>query len=202
MFYSITGKIVYIDTQSVAIETGGVAFRCSTTLTTLKRIGEKGSTTTLYTYLNVREDALDLFGFADEQELECFKLLIGVSGVGPKAALAILSELTPDKLALCLATGDSKAITRAQGVGPKLAQRVVLELKDKLAKGLELSAVTPEIEAAGIAAAEGSAAEAVSALTMLGYSQSEAAAAVAKLDAALPVEDMIRQALKTLARQV
>lgn len=202
MFYSITGKIVYIDTQSVAIETGGVAFRCSTTLTTLKRIGEKGSTATLYTYLNVREDALDLFGFADEQELECFKLLIGVSGVGPKAALAILSELTPDKLALCLATGDSKAITRAQGVGPKLAQRVVLELKDKLAKGLELSAVTPEIEAAGIAAAEGSAAEAVGALTMLGYSQSEAAAAVAKLDAALSVEDMIRQALKTLARQV
>ncbi|HIS05323.1 MAG TPA: Holliday junction branch migration protein RuvA [Candidatus Fimenecus stercoravium] len=202
MFYSITGKIVYIDTQSVAIETGGVAFRCSTTLTTLKRIGEKGSTATLYTYLNVREDALDLFGFADEQELECFKLLIGVSGVGPKAALAILSELTPDKLALCLATGDSKAITRAPGVGPKLAQRVVLELKDKLAKGLELSAVTPEIEAAGIAAAEGSAAEAVSALTMLGYSQSEAAAAVAKLDASLSVEDMIRQALKTLARQV
>lgn len=202
MFYSITGKIVYIDTQSVAIETGGVAFRCSTTLTTLKRIGEKGNTATLYTYLNVREDALDLFGFADEQELECFKLLIGVSGVGPKAALAILSELTPDKLALCLATGDSKAITRAQGVGPKLAQRVVLELKDKLAKGLELSAVTPEIEAAGIAAAEGSAAEAVSALTMLGYSQSEAAAAVAKLDASLSVEDMIRQALKTLARQV
>lgn len=202
MFYSITGKIVYIDTQSVAIETGGIAFRCSTTLTTLKRIGEKGNTATLYTYLNVREDALDLFGFADEQELECFKLLIGVSGVGPKAALAILSELTPDKLALCLATGDSKAITRAPGVGPKLAQRVVLELKDKLARGLELSAVTPEIEAAGIAAAEGSAAEAVSALTMLGYSQSEAAAAVAKLDAALSVEDMIRQALKTLARQV
>ncbi len=202
MFYSITGKIVYVDTQSVAIETGGIAFRCSTTLTTLKRIGEKGNTATLYTYLNVREDALDLFGFADEQELECFKLLIGVSGVGPKAALAILSELTPDKLALCLATGDSKAITRAPGVGPKLAQRVVLELKDKLAKGLELSAVTPEIEAAGIAAAEGSAAEAVSALTMLGYSQSEAAAAVAKLEASLSVEDMIRQALKTLARQV
>ena len=202
MFYSITGKIVYVDTQSVAIETGGIAFRCSTTLTTLKRIGEKGNTATLYTYLNVREDALDLFGFADEQELECFKLLIGVSGVGPKAALAILSELTPDKLALCLATGDSKAITRAPGVGPKLAQRVVLELKDKLAKGLELSAVTPEIEAAGIAAAEGSAAEAVSALTMLGYSQSEAAAAVAKLDASLSVEDMIRQAFKTLARQV
>lgn len=202
MFYSITGRVVYLDTQSVALETGGVAFKCSTTLTTLKRIGEKGSTATLYTYLNVREDALDLFGFYTEQELECFKLLISVSGVGPKAALAILSELTPDKLALCLATGDSKSITRAQGVGPKLAQRVVLELKDKLAKGLELPADSPEIQAAGLAAADGNASEAVSALVMLGYSQSEAAVAVSKLDNTLPVEDLIRQALKQLARQV
>lgn len=190
------------DTQSVAVETGGVAFQCSTTLSTLKTIGEKGSTATLYTYLNVREDALDLFGFATEQELECFKLLISVSGVGPKAALSILSELTPDKLALCLATGDSKSITRAQGVGPKLAQRVVLELKDKLAKGLELPADSPEIQAAGLAAADGNAAEAVSALTMLGYSQSEAAMAVSKLDGDLPVEALIKQALKQLARQV
>ena len=202
MFYAITGRVVHLDTQSVALETGGVAFRCSTTLTTLKTIGEKGSTATLYTYLNVREDALDLFGFATEQELECFKLLISVSGVGPKAALAILSELTPDKLALCLATGDSKSITRAQGVGPKLAQRVVLELKDKLAKGLELPADSPEIQAAGIAAADGNASEAVSALTMLGYSQSEAAVAVSKLDSALSVEELIKQALKQLARQV
>lgn len=202
MFYAITGRVVHLDTQSVALETGGVAFQCSTTLTTLKTVGEKGSTATLYTYLNVREDALDLFGFATEQELECFKLLISVSGVGPKAALAILSQLTPDKLALCLATGDSKSITRAQGVGPKLAQRVVLELKDKLAKGLELPADSPEIQAAGIAAADGNASEAVSALTMLGYSQSEAAVAVSKLDSALSVEELIKQALKQLARQV
>lgn len=202
MFYSITGRVVHRDTQFVALETGGVAFQCSTTLSTLKTIGEKGSTATLYTYLNVREDALDLFGFATEQELECFKLLISVSGVGPKAALSILSELTPDKLALCLATGDSKSITRAQGVGPKLAQRVVLELKDKLAKGLELPADSPEIQAAGLAAADGNASEAVSALTMLGYSQSEAAMAVSKLDGDLPVEELIKQALKQLARQV
>ena len=202
MFYSITGRVVHRDTQFVALETGGVAFQCSTTLSTLKTIGEKGSTATLYTYLNVREDALDLFGFATEQEMECFKLLISVSGVGPKAALSILSELTPDKLALCLATGDSKSITRAQGVGPKLAQRVVLELKDKLAKGLELPADSPEIQAAGLAAADGNAAEAVSALTMLGYSQSEAAMAVSKLDGDLPVEELIKQALKQLARQV
>lgn len=202
MFYSITGKVVYSDTQSVALETGGVAFKCSTTLTTLKKIGERGNTVTLYTFLNVREDALDLFGFYTEQELECFKLLLSVSGVGPKAALSILSELTPEKLALSLATGDSKAITKAQGVGPKLAQRVVLELKDKLAKGLELPADSPEIHAAGLAAAEGNAAEAVSALVMLGYTQSEAALAVSKLDGALPVETLIKQALKQLARQV
>ncbi len=202
MFYSITGKVVYSDTQSVALETGGVAFKCSTTLTTLKKIGERGNTVTLYTFLNVREDALDLFGFYTEQELECFKLLLTVSGVGPKAALSILSELTPEKLALSLATGDSKAITKAQGVGPKLAQRVVLELKDKLAKGLELPADSPEIHAAGLAAAEGNAAEAVSALVMLGYTQSEAALAVSKLDGALPVETLIKQALKQLARQV
>ena len=202
MFYAITGRVVHLDTQSVALETGGVAFQCSTTLTTLKTIGEKGSTATLYTYLNVREDALDLFGFSTDQEWGCFKLLIAVSGGGPKAALAILSELTPDKLALCLATGDSKSITRAQGVGPKLAQRVVLELKDKLAKALELPADSPEIQAAGIAAADGNASEAVSALTMLGYSQSEAAVAVSKLDSTLSVEELIKQALKQLARQV
>lgn len=202
MFYSITGKVVYSDTQSVALETGGVAFKCSTTLNSLKRIGERGNTVTLYTHLNVREDALDLFGFYTEQELECFKLLISVSGVGPKAAISILSELTPEKLALSIATGDSKAITKAQGVGPKLAQRVVLELKDKLAKGLELPADSPEIQAAGVAAAEGNAAEAVSALAMLGYTQSEAALAVSKLDGSLPVETLIKQALKQLARQV
>lgn len=202
MFYSITGRVVRLDAQSVALETGGVAFRCSTTLQSLKTVGAVGATATLYTYLYVREDALDLFGFASEQELDCFKLLISVSGVGPKAALSILSELTPEKLALSIATGDNKAITKAQGVGPKLAQRVVLELKDKLAKGLEMPATTPEIQAAGLAASEGNAAEAVSALTMLGYTQSEASVAVSKTDGSLSVEEIIKQALKLLAKQV
>ena len=202
MFYSITGKIVFADDQSVALETGGIAFRCNTTLTTRKALGEIGTVAMLYTYLNEREDALGLFGFATLHELDCFKSLISVSGVGPKAALAILSELSPEKLALGIATGDSKAITRAQGVGPKLAQRVVLELKDKLAKGLELSSVTPEIEAAGAAVQGGNTAEAVSALTMLGYSQSEAAVAVSGLPDTLSVEDLIKQALKRLAKQV
>ncbi|MEG0545642.1 MAG: Holliday junction branch migration protein RuvA [Oscillospiraceae bacterium] len=202
MFYSITGKVVYFDLQNIAVDCSGVAFKCSTTATTLKKVAEKGITITLYTYLNVREDALDLYGFYDEQELECFKLLTTVSGVGPKAGLAILSELPPEKLILSIATGDSKAITKAQGVGPKIANRVVLELKDKLAKGLDLSASTPEIELAGMASQGGNSGEAISALTMLGYSQSEASVAVSRLDRELSVEDLIKQGLKLLAKQL
>ena len=198
MIYSVTGTLIHTDATAAVVECGGVGFKCLTTLNTLKQLGPAGGK--LYTYLNVREDALDLFGFFGEMELECFKLLISVSGVGPKAALSILSELAPEKLALCVATGDSKSITRAQGVGPKLAQRVVLELKDKLAKGLPEQISSPELEAAGAVNAAGPAAEAVSALVMLGYAQSEASVAVGKLDGSQPVEELIRQALKLLAR--
>ena len=133
MFYSITGTVVHTDESSVALSCGGVAFRCFTSFNTLRKIASTGETVTLYTYLAVREDALDLFGFADTAELDCFKILIGVSGVGPKACLAILSQITPYKLALAVASGDVKAITAAQGVGPKIAQRIITEIKDKLA---------------------------------------------------------------------
>jgi Holliday junction DNA helicase RuvA len=127
-------------------------------------------------------------------------MLIDVNGVGPKVALAILSELTPEKLAVCIASNDVKSITRANGVGPKVAQRVVLELKDKLAKGLDLGSMGIEIEAASVAADSSNTSEAVAALTELGYTQSEAAVAVGKLDATLGVEELIKQALKQLAR--
>ena len=190
MIYSVTGTLIHMDATTAVVECGGVGFKCLTTLNTLKQLGPAGGKVTLYTYLNVREDALDLFGFFGETELACFKMLISVSGVGPKAALSILSELSPEKLALCIATGDSKSITRAQGVGPKLAQRVVLELKDKLVKGLPEQFSSPELEAAGAA----------SALVMLGYAQSEASVAVGKLDSSLPVEELIKRALKVLAR--
>lgn len=198
MIYSLTGNIVFADLNSVAVECGGVAFRCATTLNTLKKIGTVGDKTTLYTYLNVREDALDLFGFADNYELECFKKLVGVSGVGPKAALSILSELTPDKLSLCIASGDVKAITRAQGVGPKLAQRVVMELKDKMAASVSIKSYGNDFSSA-VSAQAGAGAEAVDALEVLGYSRSEAASVVGKLDSSLTVEEMIKQALKLLA---
>ncbi len=200
MFYSITGNVVYYDAQSVAVDCNGVAFKCCATTNTLKNVAKKGERVTLFTYLNVKEDALDMFGFYTQQELDCFKLLIDVNGVGPKVALAILSELTPERLAVCIASGDIKSITRANGVGPKVAQRVILELKDKLAKGLDLGNMGIEIEAASVAAESSNTSEAVSALTMLGYSQSEAAVAVGKLDPSLSVEQLIKQALKQLSK--
>lgn len=199
MFYSLTGNIIYSDLNSVAVECSGVGFKCFTTMNTLRKIGGNGDKVTLYTHLNVREDALDLFGFADTYELDFFKLLISVSGVGPKAALAILSELNPDKLALCIASGDSKAITKAQGVGPKLAQRVVLELKDKVKGIAHEDNGCYDLTAAEAATSSAAGSEAVSALMVLGYTQSEAATAVGKLDQSLSVEEMIKQALKSLA---
>ncbi len=196
MFYSLTGKVVAIEETSVAVQCGGIAFRCMTTLNTISKIGKTGEEATLFTHLNVREDAMDLFGFYTQQELSCFKQLISVSGVGPKAALAILSQLTPDSLALCIASGDVKSITKAQGVGPKLAQRVVLELKDKFTAGISSATVTAVAQASNNAV--GNQAEAIEALVMLGYSRAEAASAIAKLDQSLSVEELIRLALKSL----
>ncbi len=195
MFYSLCGNIVYRDETSVAVECGGVAFRCYTTYNTLRQLGEKSGAVTLFTHLNVREDALDLYGFYDPDELETFKLLLGVSGVGPKAALAILSEFTPDRLSIAVASGDSKSVTRAQGIGQKLAQRVVLELKDKLGyasrrdDGVSVAAI-------GAVSEMSSTQSAVAALTELGYSQSEAAVAVSRLDPNLSVEQLIKAALR------
>lgn len=199
MFYSLTGKLVHVEPTAAVIDCGGVAFLCNTTANTLKQLPAVGSQTVLYTYLNVKEDALDLYGFSERSELDFFKLLTGITGVGPKAALAILSELTPDRLALCIASGDSKTITRAQGVGPKLAQRVVMELKDKVG-ALASEAEQDDLSAVGVASASSNAADAVAALAALGYSQSEAALAVGRLDSALPVEELIKGALKSLAR--
>ena len=200
MFYSITGQVVYTDATSVAVSCGGVAFNCSATANTLKNIGTIGDTVTLYTYLNVREDALDMFGFYDKDELDCFKLLINVTCVGPNAALAILSQLTPNRLAVCVASGDTKAITAAQGVGAKLAQRVVLELKDKLKS--YISSENREELAAINAASSSAGEEAVDALVMLGYTKTEAASAVGRLDQSLSSEELIKQALRLISKNI
>ena len=199
MFYSLTGRLVHMEPGMLAVECGGVAFKCFTSMHTQKNMPRIGEVTTVYTHLNVREDALDLFGFASKSELNCFKMLTGISGVGPKVALAILSEMTPEGVAMAAASGDSKSFTRANGVGPKLAQRIVLELKDKMKKmaisGGELS-LAADI---GVVSASKNAEQAVQALAVLGYTQSEAAQAVAKLDSSLPTEELIRLALKGMA---
>lgn len=200
MFYSLTGKLINISEQSVAILCGGVGFKCFSTRTTISKLSvEKSDNVTVFTYLNVREDALDLFGFATEQELDAFKLLIGVSGVGPKAALAILSELTPDNFAVAVASGDAKAITAANGVGPKLAQRVIMELKDKIANVSFISEESSAVSGAVNTVSNlSNTAEAVAALTALGYSQTEASVAVSKLSPSLSVEELIKGALKNM----
>lgn len=200
MFYSLTGKIIHKDEQSVALLVGGVGFKCFTTRSTLAKINASNNhEETLFTYLNVREDALDLFGFYTNEELDAFKLLLGVSGVGPKAALAILSELTPDSFAVAVASGDTKAITQANGVGPKLAQRIVLELKDKIANVSFISEESSNISSAvSQVSAKSNTQEAIAALTALGYTQTEASVAISKLDQSLSVEDLIKGALKNM----
>ncbi len=196
MFYSVKGTLTHTEPGITVVECGGVGFKCFTTLSTQRALPKQGEEVLLYTHLNVREDALDLFGFATVSELNCFKMLTSVSGVGPKVGLAILSELAPEQVAMAVATGDSKTLTRASGVGAKLAQRITLELKDKV-KGMQSG--TEGVVPTGIASASSNAGAAVNALTVLGYSPSDAAAVVARFDSALPVEELIRLSLRAMA---
>ena len=196
MIYSLTVTLVHTEPGAAVVDVGGVAFRCMTSMNTLRGLPRLSEKVTLYTYLNVREDALDLFGFATKGELSCFRLLTSISGVGPKVGLAILSQLSPEDVALAAAAGDAKRFTKASGVGQKLAQRIVLELKDKVG-ALSGSVSMEGIPQPGGPSASGNASQAVEALVTLGYSASEAAAAVGKLDSALPPEELIRLALKS-----
>ncbi|MEE0611227.1 MAG: Holliday junction branch migration protein RuvA, partial [Oscillospiraceae bacterium] len=161
---------------------------------------KKGEVKRLYTYLNVGDGIFELYGFATEQELNSFKLLIGVSGVGPKAALAILSVGTPEHLTMAVITGDEKALTAAPGVGKKLAQRILLELKDKIAK--ETQEIGLPASAGGAALGSGSkAAEAAAALAVLGYTQQDISAALKGVDVeTLPLEEIVRQSLKKMVK--
>ena len=197
MLYSLTGQIVHIDESMLALDCGGVAFACNTTANTLRELA-LNQQATLYTHLNVREDAMELFAFADKAELATFRKLIGVTGVGPKAALAVLSAFSPEQLGFFVAAGDIKSITRAQGVGKKLAERIVLELKDKLTQGAGL-----RMQDAGNAPASShlipESSEALAALLALGYSQAEAALALRGVDENASTQEKIRLALRALA---
>ena len=198
MIYCLSGKILKKNSDSAVISCGGVGYWVQIPSSASGALPPVGGEATLYTVLSVSENDISLYGFASEEQQACFKMLTGVSGVGPKAGLAILSVLTPDRIALAISSGDHKAFTAANGVGPKLAQRITLELKDKVGKGLAGSAELGQVSAAAQSA--GGVAQAIGALVSLGYSQSEAAQAVARLDASLPVEELIRLALRGIAQ--
>lgn len=199
MFYYVNGTVAEIEAGLAVIDCSGVGYACATTNYTLSQL-KKGERAKLYTYLNVREDAMEMFGFASQSELRSFKMLIGVSGVGPKAALSILSSTMPQQLSMAVVMGDEKALTAAPGIGKKIAQRIILELKDKLIKeqgGFEAGSGA----AVAMPAQNNKAGEAAAALAVLGYGSQEIAAALKGIDMdALPLEEIIRQSLKKMVK--
>ena len=199
MIYSLSGKIIKKTLNAVVVSCGGVGYYVQCPTSVAGALPGVGREATLYTVMSVTENDISLYGFATEEQQSCFELLTAVSGVGPKVGLAILSVMEPDRVALAISAGDHKAFKAASGVGPKLAQRIVLELKDKVAKGFVDGINLEDVGAATAAPAAQGAGQAIAALVSLGYSQSEAALAVSKIDASLPVEEIIKLALRGLA---
>ena len=208
MFYYIRGKLAHLDPTFAVIDAGGVGYRLTISGTTHATMPphltvSEAPEVKLYSYMAVREDGVELFGFASEEELSSFKMLITVSGIGPKAALSILTQLTPQKLAVAICTDDKKAIAKANGIGPKSAARIVLELKDKLKQSTLLDtesdiSISDELSAPDTS---GKRKDAEDALTVLGYSRNEASNVLRSIDTqTLEVDEIIRQALKKLMR--
>ena len=198
MFHHLEGIISDIDINLAVVDCGGVGYAVNTTANTLShiRIGEKAK---LYIYDYVREDCFELYGFFSQSEKRCFEMLLTVSGIGPKAAQAILSASTPEKLAVAIMNGDEKAITVAQGVGKKIAQRVILELKDKVSK--EAGVVADEMPTVLSPADGGARSDAIAALMVLGYSASEINSALRTVDVSgLKAEQIIKLALKNMLK--
>lgn len=201
MYYYVSGEVAHVEPYLAVIDCGGVGYACRTTTFTLSQI-KKGDKAKLFTYLSVREDAMDLYGFASAEELKLFQQLISVSGVGPKAALSILSAGTPANLALAIITGDEKSLTAAAGVGKKLTQRIILELKDKLAKGQTVSAAGESVAGPAVTIIpQNKLSEASAALAVLGYSQAEINVALKGIDIDnQSLEQIIRLALKNMMK--
>ena len=199
MIYSLSGTLTYTDQTTAVVECAGVGYKCTVTYNTLRELPKIGEQVRLLTHMTVREDAVDLYGFCTADELEWFKRLTTVNGIGAKIAIAILSELSPQKLILAIASGDAKAITRANGVGAKYAQRIILELKDKVTKSMSAAEGGSAASLFDESKINDSAlSESIAALVALGYSQSEAAAAVSGQDLTKPVDEIIKNALKKL----
>ena len=199
MIYSLKGELTEILADAIVIECGGVGYFCRTTNTTISDLAQTGKEVKVYTYMNVYQDGIDLFGVSDKQELGCFKMLITVSGVGPKAALSILSSLTPAEFATKVASGDIKGLTAAKGVGKKMAERIVLELKDKVSgaeitKGREISG-----NISGVAAGNNQQlSDAIEALAVLGFSDADIAPYIDKIDASKDTSSIVSQILKMI----
>ena len=196
MYYYIKGNLAAKGENYIVLDNNGIGYRIYTSLSTIERVGALGDKVMAYTYLNVREDAMEIYGFGTEEERNMFLKLISVSGVGPKAGLALLSIAAPEKLSTAIVTGDEKLLTKASGIGPKAAKRIILELKDKIDNaelGIDVSDVTDENEVI-----MESRAEALSALTVLGYNAQDAKKVLLKLDASLSTEELIKKALTQL----
>ena len=211
MFYYIKGKLTFSNPSMAVVEAGGVGYKLTVSETTWRSLPRASMSdpkeVLLYTYFSVREDGIELYGFGNERELSSFKMLLSVSGVGPKAAMSILSLLTPEKFALAVCTDDKKTISKAPGVGPKTAARIILDLRDKLMKETSMgdddlsAAITDHSDEAAGAPARGKLTEAQDALIVLGYTRAEAQNALKGLDVtALSLEDIIKQALKKLIK--
>lgn len=201
MIYSLNGKIILTEPNAVVIECGGVGYKCLTTMNTIRSLPRTGEQAMVYTHMIVREDAVELCGFAERSELNCFRLLTSVSGVGAKVAIAILSVLTPEQLALAVSAGDSKMLTKANGVGNKLAQRITLELKDKVRNIVPAGSVnTAEISPAAVVP-EGNISKAIGALAVLGYTPDEVTPYMTGIDPSLPVEKIIGETLRAIGKK-
>ncbi len=192
---------MHTELNAVVIECGGVGYRCLTTLNTLRALPRVGEQALVYTHMLVREDAVELCGFADTGELNCFKMLMSVSGVGAKVAISILSVLSPEQVALAVSSGDSKALTKASGVGNKLAQRIVLEMKDKVKQIAPAAAVDLSGTAPALSGEQGNLAKAIGALAVLGYSQEEVMPFMAGIDPTQPVEAIIGATLRAIGKK-
>lgn len=198
MIYSVAGKLIHKEPALAVVECAGVGYACRVTQTTLGAIGQIGDEVRLFTHMSVREDGVELFGFATLDELNCFRMLITVPGIGPKAALSVLSNLTPNRFALLVASGDASALTKVKGIGKKSAERIVVDLKDKLLKSdpvLDSSAGLP------VSGGTDGLSEALAALLVLGYRQEEVMPVLAGLEEQLSPEEMIRLTLKEMGRR-
>ena len=193
MIASLSGKLESLNSESAIINAGGVGFRAYMPTSVLSRLGNPGDEVKVYTHMHVREDNISLFGFLTAEELWLFETLLGVTGLGPKLSLAMLSALTPDQITMAIATGSIDMLDMIPGIGKKVASRIILELKDKIGAGL---AITPTEETKENT-------DVLAALTSLGYSASEAVRAVANLpaDQELKLEEKVKLALQYLGKK-